>query len=178
MRHRPIGETGAVMPGGMFRKIGFALVLASASASTSAHAVNCWSDSAAAAAKVRDLETMLMVSALRCRLKGQDFLPQYNEFVRSSRPALVDVNERLRQHFARAEGPAAALNAYDRYVTAIANSYGAGVEGLDCTDMESILGAAQAAGHSLASLEALAERAEANPQLPGGRCDMVIAQAR
>lgn len=130
-----------------------------------------------AAAKVRDLETMLMVSALRCRLKGQDFLPAYNAFVRGSRSALVEVNDRLRAHFERSNIGIAALNAYDRYVTAIANGYGAGVEGLDCIDMESILGAASAAGHSLASLEDLAERAESNPALPGGRCSLEIARA-
>lgn len=142
-----------------------------------AQAATCWSEKAVAAAKVRDLETMLMVSALRCRLKGQDFLPQYNAFVRGSRPALVDVNDRLRRHFTGAVGASGALNAYDRYVTAIANSYGAGVEGLDCTDMESILGAARAAGHSITTLEALAERAQSNPVLPGGRCNLVIARA-
>lgn len=160
------------------RKITFALTMMASVAALPAQAAACWSESAVAAAKVRDLETMLMVSALRCRLKGHDFLPAYNAFVRGSRPALINVNDRLRAHFAHSVGPAGALNAYDRYVTAIANSYGAGVEGLDCTDMESILGAAQAAGHSLTSLEALAERAESSPELPGGRCNLVIAQAR
>lgn len=137
----------------------------------------CWNERSVAAAKVRDMETMLMVSALRCRLKGLDFLPRYNAFVRASRPALVEVNDRLRHHFAGAVGQAGALDAYDRYVTAIANSYGAGVEGRNCIDMEAILIEAHFAGHSVESLAMLADRAASNPELPGGRC-IVIAQAR
>lgn len=169
---------GDGMVGKTLRSICFVLTMIAVATPLHAQGTACWSDPSVAAAKVRDLETMLMVSALRCRLKGQDFLPQYNAFVRGSRPVLIEVNERLRRHFAEAVGPAGALDAYDRYVTAIANSYGAGVDGLDCTDMASILGAAQAAGHSLTSLEALAERAQSSPELPGGRCNLVMAQAR
>lgn len=130
-----------------------------------------------AAAKVRDLETMLMVSALRCRLSGQDFLADYNGFVRQSRAALIDVNDRLRAHFREAVGSAGALDAYDSYVTSIANGYGAGVTGLGCDDMRSILGAASASGYSIAGLEAIAERAGSRPKLPGGECPLEIARA-
>lgn len=90
---------------------------------------------------------------------------------------LIEVNNRLRGHFFGAVGPAEALDAYDRYITAIANGYGGGVEGYSCADMEAILAEAHVAGHSIASLEALAERTRPDPDLPGGRC-MVIAQAR
>lgn len=152
------------------------LTISAVAVAIPAQAADCWSEKAASAAKVRDLETMLMVSALRCRLGGQDFLADYNGFVRASRTALTEVNDRLRGHFQQAVGQAGALNAYDRYVTSIANGYGAGVKGLDCGDMASILGAAAAGNGSLAELEQIAERAGANPALPGGVCPMVIAQ--
>jgi len=142
-----------------------------------AQAATCWKERHVAAAKVRDLETMLMVSALRCRLSGQDFLADYNGFIRQSRSALVDVNERLRAHFQEAVGAAGALDAYDRYVTSIANGYGAGVTGLGCVDMQSILKAASANGYSVAGLEEIAERTGAQPHLPGGQCPLQIARA-
>lgn len=132
----------------------------------------CWDENSVNAAKVRDMETMLMVSALRCRLKGDpQMLTSYNDFVRTSRAALVQVNDTLRAHFAGEGG----LNAYDRYVTAIANRYGGGAEGLTCEDMSSILAAAQAERGSLTGLTRLANAAEVQPVLDGGRCPVTIA---
>jgi alpha-D-ribose 1-methylphosphonate 5-triphosphate diphosphatase PhnM len=132
----------------------------------------CWNDSEVAAAKIRDMETMLMVSALRCRLSGNDILPEYNGFVRQSRVALTQVNDDLRRHFA----PRGGLNAYDRYVTSIANRYGAGADGLSCDDMASILSAAVAEGGSYAGLARLADAAGVDPVLEGGRCTLTVAR--
>lgn len=131
----------------------------------------CWSDKAVTAAKIRDLETMLMVASLRCRGSGQHLLQHYNNFVRHSRPALVRVNDELRTHFA----PLGGLNAYDRYVTKIANRYGAGAEGLTCADMASILAAAESERGSYDGLARLATAARVEPLLPGARCSLAIA---
>jgi hypothetical protein len=131
----------------------------------------CWSERAADAAQVRDMETMLMVSALRCRLSGANLLPAYNAFVRESRSALTEANDVLRLHFA----PQGGLNAYDRYVTSIANRYGAGVEGLACADMASILAAAASERGSYAGLVRLAHASGAQPVLQGGVCPVVMA---
>jgi hypothetical protein len=149
-----------------------ALVLAAVSV-TPAQAA-CWNDAAVSAAKVRDLETMLMVSALRCRAADNAMLKAYNRFVTQSRPALAAVNQTLRDHFAGSGG----LNAYDRYVTAIANRYGAGATGLGCDDMSSILSAAHAEGGSLAGLTRLANDAGVAPKLGGERCATTTALAR
>jgi hypothetical protein len=132
----------------------------------------CWSDEAVDAAKVRDLETMLMVSSLRCKLSGVDMLDDYNSFIRTSRPALTQVNDALRSHFGTGN---AALNAYDAYVTKIANRYGGGAEGLNCRDMVSILHAANAEGGSRKGLSRLARDADVQPLLPGGQCAVTIA---
>lgn len=131
----------------------------------------CWSSAAYQAAQVRELETMLMVEALRCRRTDANFLPQYNEFVRTSRPALIRVNDTLRGHFASAVGQSRALDAYDDYVTSVANRYGAGTAGLDCEDMASIARAAAGAQGSHEALAELARAADMQPVIPGGRCD-------
>jgi hypothetical protein len=142
---------------------------------TSPASAACWTDSEVSAARVRDMETMLMVSALRCRASGYDVLASYNQFVRESRPALTQVNDRLRGHFAAAVGQTQALNAYDRYVTGIANRYGAGAEGLGCRDMGSIISAARGEEGSLAGLERVARDAGVAPELNGGICPRMIA---
>jgi hypothetical protein len=134
----------------------------------------CWSDAAVSAAKIRDLETMLMVSALRCRTADNAMLLQYNGFVMRSRPALAAVNQTLRAQFAGNGG----LNAYDRFVTAIANRYGAGVEGLGCDDMTSILSAAEAEDGSLEGLARLAAAAGVEPRLSDERCTKTVTAAR
>ena len=135
----------------------------------------CWSDEEASAAQVRDLETMLMVSALRCRLIGQDFLADYNHLVETSRPALTAVNDTLRAHFAHGLGARASLDAYDHYVTTIANRYGAGAVGLGCDDMASILSAANAEGGSAAGLARLAQAAGVQPVMDEGLCVQELA---
>ncbi len=149
------------------------VTLVAALASTPVQA-KCWSDQAAAAAEVRDFETMLMVSALRCRTTGVNFLPRYNHFVRTGRVALVQANDNLRTHFTATHG-AGGLNAYDRYVTSIANRYGSGAEGLDCGDLASIVEAAIAESKSFAQLHQVAMRADMRPELRGGRCNAKIA---
>lgn len=136
---------------------------------------SCWNETAISAAKVRDLETMLMVSALRCRLSGQNMIPAYNRMISQSRPALTAVNDSLRAHFIADVGERAGLNAYDRYVTSVANRYGAGVEGLNCRDMASILSAANAEGGSAKGLARLANDAGVEPRLTGGRCPLTMA---
>jgi hypothetical protein len=119
-----------------------------------------------------------MVSALRCRNTGVNFLNEYNGFIRAKRVALTQVNDDLRSHFQRALGTKAALNAYDRYATQLANSYGAGADGLDCSNMESLMRAANAAPSSRAALVTLAQRAGANPRLPGDKCPVTFAAAQ
>lgn len=135
---------------------------------------NCWKADAVAAAKVRDMETMLMVSALRCRASG-DLLARYNAFVVQSRGPLTEVNDTLRGHFAESVGKSGALDAYDNFVTAIANRYGAGAAGLSCADMDAIADAALAEGTSFAALADLAQRAGVVPVLNEAACDVQVA---
>ncbi|WP_256869290.1 hypothetical protein [Sphingobium lactosutens] len=146
--------------------------LAPATAST------CWNNAAAEAAQIRNFEVMLMVSALRCRTGENDFLPAYNRFVREKRAALLEVNEALRLHFIDAAGPVKALDAYDDYVISLSNSYGAGVSGLACRDLESLAMAATALPADRASLLKLTAAAGIAPRLNGARCDDVVRIAQ
>ena len=106
--------------------IRFAAAVALAAVPATSLQASCWSDAAVSAAQIRDMETMLMVSSRRCRGVGNTMIADYNRFVSQSRAALVQVNETLRAHFL----PQGGLNAYDRYVTAVANRYGGGADGL------------------------------------------------
>lgn len=137
----------------------------------------CWSSDAVAAAKVREFETMLMVSALRCRNTGRDFLARYNQFVRQGRPLLTRANETLRAQFSADYGAARGLNAYDGFVTKLANRYGGGAAGLDCRDLADFTDAAVSASGSMERLERLADRADIQPDV-GRRCPVNMAAAR
>jgi hypothetical protein len=147
-----------------------ALALAAMVISVPAQAA-CWSDEAMDAARVRDMDTMLMVSALRCRATDHEFLIAYNRFVQSSYKALSAANERLHAQFA---GGSKGVG-YDRFVTSLANHYGAGQAGLNCDDMRAILHAAAAEGDSLPGLIRLARASGADPKLDSPQCTLHVA---
>lgn len=142
-----------------------------------ATAATCWKTTAVEAAQIRDFEMMLMVSALRCRATGNNFLASYNRFIREKRETLTQVNDELREHFRSVAGPVGALGAYDNYVTALANVYGAGADGLACRDLQSITDAANALPATRPALLELADAAGISPHLSGPRCDVVMALA-
>jgi len=136
----------------------------------------CWSPRAIEAAKVRDFETMLMVATLRCRTQGVSMGEEYNRFVREKRAVLTAVNDELRMQTADGRTGKAALDAYDRFVTAIANSHGAGTGRYGCEDFRTMVQAAITAETSRAALLDLATQAGSDPSLPTERC-MAIAMA-
>ena len=136
---------------------------------------SCWSPEQVSAAKVRDLDSMLMVASLRCRFEGTSLITRYNELVTRDRAALTQVNDTLRRHFAQSMTRSAALNAYDNYVTKMANRYGAGVAGLNCGDMESIVNAALGEAPTFQALSDLAGRADVQPDIDDRLCSVTVA---
>lgn len=148
------------------KKAIFVAGAALALAATPVHAA-CWTQAEVAAAKVRDLDTMLMVSSLRCRFESAALLHTYNAMVTRHRAGLTEANMRLKAHFSPSIGGA---NALDRYITQVANRYGAGVDNLSCTSLQSIAQAALAEPTTYAALSALADRSVVVPELPGGTC--------
>lgn len=154
-----------------------ALALGLAVLAMPAQAATCWNDNAYEAAQLKDLDIMLMVATLRCRISDLDFSADYNRFVRAKREILADANKDLRGQFALAVGDARALGAYDDYATKIANGYGGGANGMSCTDFAALTRAAADAPEGRATLVSLAEAAGSAPYLPGQRCGMTVAMA-
>jgi hypothetical protein len=156
-----------------------ALSAAGAAALLFAHpaeaAMGCWGPTDAAAAKVRDLQSRLMVASLRCHAIGKDVLTAYNGFVRENRATLQAANGVLKAQFTNGYGPQGE-SAYDSFATALANAYGG-----DATTPEICDGAAAAAQEAAAAagdadkLIAIADRYGPLRELPGGICPTIFA---
>jgi hypothetical protein len=134
----------------------------------------CWAAQDASAAKIRDLQTRLMVAALRCRLGGQNLLGEYNDFVRTNRTAIQSANDRLKARFHREHGAVEGQRRYDRFTTALANAYGAG-SNANCSDDAVLAREARIQDGSSEGLLLVADRSGAAPELPGGACPIVMA---
>jgi hypothetical protein len=150
-----------------------ATVLAAMSVANPAQA--CWTGIEQDAAKVANLNTMMMVSALRCRNGKDNFLTEYNMFVRHNNSLLGAQNAALRSHFARINGAKAADSAMDRFVIGIANNYGAGHDTMGCGQLRQLAVTLSEKGHSAGSLLSLAEASIEKIPLPGGACPVNIA---
>ena len=143
-------------------------------APAAAQAAGCWGAQDVAAAKVRDLQTMLMVAALRCQASGTDVTSEYNAFVTANRGPIAAMNQRLKAHF-WIEGSNEGQVQYDRFTTALANAHGRDETGGDsCAEVAAISQEA-AAAPTIDGLVAIAEARMVNPTLPGGECGMTLA---
>lgn len=131
----------------------------------------CWSPREVAAAQIRSLDTMMMVSALGCRGWDRSVAARYNAFVEQNRGTLREANEVIRGHFAGQFGRVSGEEAYDAYVTQIANRFGGGHQGFDCGDFAQVVDDALATNGSFAELTAIADRARVEPSLDDGVCD-------
>ena len=133
-------------------------------------AMSCWGHEEAAAAKVRDLQSRLMVATMRCHAFGVDLTAVYNDFVRLNRLTLQAANGLIKAQFAAGYGKDGEAQ-YDRFATALANEYGD-----DPTTAENCAEAAMAAVEAadakgdVTSLLMLADRLGDAPALPGGQC--------
>ncbi len=133
-----------------------AAAIATCFVSTAASAATCWSQADVSAAKVRELQTRLMVATLRCRATGVNILASYNAFIGNAKPAIVAANDQLKAHFA-ASGPVAGQRDYDRYTTTLANAYGAADTGPEsCAEAANL---AAEATNAKGDLAAFAEHA-------------------
>jgi hypothetical protein len=128
---------------------------------------SCWTRADVAAAKVREMQTKLMVAVLQCQVSGVDILASYNRFLRNGRSALRSANERLKTHF-MAERKIVGQREYDRYTTALANAYGGGQISLgSCAETSALL---TEAAMAKSDLLLLAAREVIVPTLPSAPC--------
>ena len=144
--------------------------------STPVQAQACWDANAVNAAKVRNLDIMLMVTALRCRMGPDNFQPDYYAFAAAHQTELNVANGVIRAQFGGG-GAKAAARALDKMSTVIANGYGVGHPHLGCKELRQItrdLGASRVPGSLLAAADALV----ATPVVPGSACASRFATAR
>ena len=137
-------------------------------------AMSCWDVHETAAAKIRDLQSRLMVATLRCRAIGIDVLTAYNDFVRINRSTLQQANGVIKAQFDRGYG-LDGQHFYDRFTTAMANQYGADpTSGAVCEETAAVAAEAVAAEGDVPRLVELAERFGRAPELPGGICPVTL----
>ena len=86
----------------------------------------------ASAEKLRRLDIMLMVTALRCRFGVDNFQADYDAFTARHLSTLNAAGRRLTQELSARHGAQGARRALDRLMTGMANSYGMGHPTMDC----------------------------------------------
>jgi len=141
-------------------------------------AMGCWNATQVAAAKVRDLQSRLMVATLRCQAMGADVSGAYNRFVRANRTTIQGANAVLLAQFRTGYGSNQGQTQYDRFATALANIYGddATDHGV-CADTAALADEAATANGDIRQLVAIEDRLGFSPALPGGQCDYSFAAA-
>lgn len=137
----------------------------------------CWNGEEASAATVRELQSMLMVAALRCQVSGHALMEDYNRFVVANRAAIGAMNDRLKAHFIHAGGPVAGQRAYDSFTTSMANGYGGAASGGEtCNTAGSLAREAALMAGSVEGLLLIAEREGLVARLPEGLCRAAVAE--
>jgi hypothetical protein len=133
-------------------------------------AATCWSETERDAAKIRDLQSRLMVATLRCQAAGHDVTAAYNRFVVANRSTLRGVNRVLLTQF-QADAGERAQSRYDGYATALANAYGGDATNRSvCANTARLADEAAAAAGNVARLVALQSRVGLAPPTPGALC--------
>ncbi|WCT74398.1 hypothetical protein PQ455_03985 [Sphingomonas naphthae] len=160
------------------RKLWGAACVAAALATAPVQAA-CWNTQDVAAARVRDLQSMLMVATLRCQAAGIAIAADYNGFVGANKQALQMMNDLLKRHFSREKGVLQGQKEYDSFTTRLANTYGAGgTSSYDCETSSLIARDARMMNGNVDGLLLIADRAGIRTEVPGGMCGpMVLAQA-
>ena len=157
--------------------VAFAVMLATVATPALAEE-KCWTSKEMGAARIRDLQSVLMVSALQCRTSGHDVLAEYNRFVVAGRATIVARNDVLKARFTRLQGMREGQRAYDSFTTAMANAHvmGSNATASFCTAMEALASEASAAAagpQAGDALEIIAERLGERPMGVGEACGEV-----
>ena len=152
---------------GIFRQAVLSVTVVIASAQP---AQACWNSAGEDAVKIKHLNTMLMVTALRCRGGIDNFLPQYNRFVTNNSALIGSQNNLIRSHLARIGGARGAENALDRMSIGFANSYGTGHSWMNCGDLKQLASDLSLQQQGVATLAAAADQTIDNVPLPDGVC--------
>jgi hypothetical protein len=142
---------------------------------TASAQAGCWNQTQVAAAKVRDLQSRLMVATLRCSAMGVNVSAAYNRFLAANRETIRGANAVLMSQFQAAYGRQGQTR-YDSFTTALANIYGDdATSGSVCADTEVLAEEAATAGGDIDALVAIEDRLGFVSALPGGQCTVSFA---
>lgn len=137
---------------------------------TSASAA-CWPVDEVNAAKVRNLQTMLMVNTLRCQMVGVNVATDYNNFLQANRTAIGASNDRLKRFFIQSKGPVEGQRAYDAFTTQLANSFGSSrTNSESCAATAEMAREGQLMANSAEGLLMIADRQGLSPIFADGAC--------
>ena len=132
--------------------------------------MGCWAPIQVAAAKVRNLQSRLMVTTLRCQAIGVDVSGAYNRFLAPNRLTIQAANAVLLAHFRAGFGGAGQTH-FDRFAIALANiDREHAPSALVCAETAALAEEAAAAAGDVEQLVALADRLGFAVPLPGGQC--------
>ncbi|MCB2087296.1 MAG: S-adenosyl-L-homocysteine hydrolase [Sphingomonadaceae bacterium] len=90
------------------------------------------------AEKLRKLDIMLMVSALRCRHGQDDFQADYNRFAQRHLPVMSAAHRTLSAQYAGRYGTSGGKRALDKLSVSMANRYGQGHPWMDCHELGAV----------------------------------------
>ena len=92
------------------------------------------------AIKLRELNIMLMVTALRCRLGPDGFQADYDRFETAHARLFREASDSLKADFASRYGAKQGNRQLDRISVGLANRYGQGHPWLDCAGLKQVTG--------------------------------------
>ena len=153
-----------------------AAVLGMALAAAPAQA--CWTSAEQDAARIANMNQMLMVSALRCRFGEDNFLSNYNRFIRNNNDVLASQHNIIKARYARTMGEKAAFAELDRFMIALSNYYGGGHGDPDCAKLDKLSSDLSHGRQDAASLARLADEVVGVPRQAAQSCAISIASRR
>ena len=135
----------------------------------------CWSNAAQDAAKIKHLNTMLMVTALRCRNTPDNFLPEYNRFVTRHTTLIGAQNNELRNYLSATYGARGAEGALDRMSIGYVNSYGTGHKSMNCSQLRQLAAKLASEPQGAATMVAVADSVVTGQSWSGAACPARMA---
>ncbi|MCC6478273.1 hypothetical protein [Sphingorhabdus sp.] len=138
----------------------------------------CWTNAEQDAARIANMNQMLMVSALRCRFGNDNFLSDYNRFVRNNNDVLASQHNIIKARYARTMGEKAAFAELDKFMIALSNYYGGGHGDPDCAKLERLSGELSRGRQDVKMLAMVADEVVGVPRQAAQACSVTIASRR
>lgn len=152
-----------------------AFSLLSLAQAASAQTQPCWTSETIGAARVREMEVMVMAVGLRCRSLGYDITGTLEKFRTVQKNTILQADNKLRAHYGATKSKAGKVE-YDRFLTRLGNSYGAGsTDARTCKMFELVAEELGKPNATADSVELLALDLVRDPQIIGERCSAQMA---